>query len=411
MSELSQKQARMIIESVASNGTPPEYGIEFFTAGLDDYLSVMKEDYLESYIADGGSAFKLVVGVYGGGKTHFLYNVRNLAWRHNYVVSYVSLSQTESPFHQLNAVYAAIARGLTHPLSADELLNGYSKGIQSFLRREYNLRYEDYIVRGLPDHDVSNKILRDIDAQDLESISFGKAIVAAFRALSRNQEEAFQTICQWLSGEAYQSSIHKQYGILEKIDKTTAFKMIRSLATWIHHLKYNGLVILLDEAERVPSLSTKQRDQHLSNLREVIDACGQTNFQRVLMLYAVPDENFLDGATQAYEALNQRLATVFEVMNPYGVKIKLDDMESDDERIRFLEEVGRRLADVFTVANNCEFEEASLKKTILAAAEFANTQRFADSGYKRLFVQKLIRGLQYLRRMKEAPTVADFQGW
>ncbi len=411
MNELTQKQARIIIESVASNGTPPEYGIEFFTAGLDDYLSVIEQDYLDSYIADGGSAFKLVVGVYGGGKTHFLYNVRNLAWRHNYVVSYVSLSQTESPFHQLNTVYSAIARGLTHPLNDDELLNGYTKGIASFLRREYKIRYADYIARGLPDHDVSNKVLRDVDARDLESISFSKAVVAASQALARNQEDAFQTICQWLSGEAYQSSIHKQYGILEKIDKATAFKMIRSLSAWIHHLKYKGLVILLDEAERVPSLSTKQRDQHLSNLREVIDACGQTNFQRVLMLYAVPDENFLDGATQAYEALNQRLATVFETMNPYGVKIKLDDMEADEQRFKFLQEVGDKLARVFSVANNCQFEEEALQETILAAAEYANTQRFADSGYKRLFVQKLIRGLQYLRRAKAAPTIADFQSW
>src|SRR5690242_2718169 len=129
MNELTQQQADMIIRSVASTGTPPEYGIEFFTAGLKEYLDVIEEDYLDNYIAGGGSAFKLVVGVYGGGKTHFLYNVRNLAWRHNYVVSYVSLSQTESPFHQLNTVYSAIVRGLTHPLNDDELLNGYTKGI------------------------------------------------------------------------------------------------------------------------------------------------------------------------------------------------------------------------------------------------------------------------------------------
>ena len=48
----------------------------------------------------------------------------------------------------------------------------------------------------------------------------------------------------------------------------------------------------------------------------------------------VPDESFLEGRTNVYEALNQRLATVFEnELNPTGVKI---DLENPDTTKRIL---------------------------------------------------------------------------
>jgi hypothetical protein len=134
MNELKPQVARRIIDTVGANGIPPQYGFQFFTAGLEPYLSVIEEEYLASFIKQGGSAFKMVVGVYGGGKTHFLYCVRDIAWNHNFAVSYVSLSPGESPFHKLELVYSAIVRNIVAPLTADELLSGYEPGIGAFLR-------------------------------------------------------------------------------------------------------------------------------------------------------------------------------------------------------------------------------------------------------------------------------------
>lgn len=50
-------------------------------------------------------------------------------------------------------------------------------------------------------------------------------------------------------------------------------------------------------------------------------------------LLRVPDLSFLDGRAQVYEALRQRLSTVFEEVNPTGVRIDLDD-NADDETSR-----------------------------------------------------------------------------
>jgi len=408
MNGLDPKIARRIIDTVGANGIPPEYGFQFFTAGLDPYLSVIEDEYLSTFITQGGSAFKMVVGEYGGGKTHFLYCVRDLAWKNNFVVSYVSLSPGESPFHRLESVYRAIVKGIAAPLTPDELLSGYERGIVSFLRSWFSTKYQEVSDKGLSRDELREALLNQVESiQGIESISFAKAVKSAFRARLNKQEEEFVNICQWLSGEGYDRRTHGRYGILQRIDRTTAFPMIRSLVQWIREIGYSGLVILLDEAERLSSLSTKQSEQHLNNLREVIDECGHTNFQGVMIFYAVPDENFLEGRAHIYEALKQRVATFFDTPNTTGVKIELGKLST--EPIVFLEQVGDKLKQIYEVAYDHRFDRAASKETIRNIAKAAYEQRFGDIGYKRLFVQKAIQGLHFLKRNGHPPTPRDLQ--
>jgi hypothetical protein len=179
--------------------------------------------------------------------------------------------------------------------------------------------------------------------------------------------------------------------------------MLRSLAQWIREIGFAGLVVLLDEAERVPSLASKQREHHLSNLRELIDECGQTAMHGTMVFYAVPDESFLEGRTQVYEALRQRVATVFDAFNPTGVKVELERVVG--EPIPFLRDVGLKLAHVYEIAYELSFAAPDRDLAIERVAEFSFGQRFGDIGYKRLFVQKLVFALHQLRVSGEVPTV------
>lgn len=407
--DIDPKLARRIIDNLGGSGQPPEFGVQHFTVGLDPYLDVIKEEYLSTFIKDGGSVFKLVVGIYGGGKTHFLYTVRDLAWEQNYAVSYVSLkSSGESPFHKLELVYKAIANGILPPLSPTELNLEEMKGFSSFLKSWYGDRRSRYQEQGMS-LDAAKEIIRgDIKQIDnISSISFKNAVVHALKALVNEQETAFDKICQWLQGENFDRRQHSVYGITQKIDRTTAFTMIRSLGQVIRQMGYSGLVVLLDEAERVPSLSTKQREQHLSNLREVIDECSQSAFQGMMIFYAVPGDNFLDGQTQVYEALNQRLSTRFQDFNPTGVRIELEKLV--EEAIDFLHQVGERIALVYDAAYKTDLPQEQVEKIIDEIARWAYEERFADDGYKRLFVQKLIPGLNFLRVRKTVPEMKDLE--
>ncbi len=398
MTQIDAIAARRIIEVVGSSGQPPEWGLNLFTSGLDDYLSVLEEDYFSTYIKDGGASFKMVVGAFGGGKTHSLYCVRELAWRYNYLVSYCPLSPDESPFHKLEMVYKSIVDNLMLPVGPGEVAGGVSKGLDLFLREQHRLFTEG--LSSVSDghgpamaEAFEERIEKSLTG--IENINFLRAIEGAMKALFDKRKEDYRNILQWLTASGYDRHTHRSYGILEPVRRAQAFSMIRSLTQWVMNLRYNGLVILFDEAEQVPSLTSKQRDLLLSNLREIIDQCGHANFPGVMIFYAVPNEALFEGRSAVYEALKQRIATVFDLYNPSGVKIYLDNLEVEASGL--LEDIGRKLYRIYVIAFPSDVPQATVEETNRHLASAALEERFGDIGYKRLFVQAAIRAFHSLR--------------
>ena len=388
--------ARKIIEIVGGQGNPPEYGFQYFTAGLDNYLRTIDEDYLGSFVKDGGSAFKMVIGVYGGGKTHFLYCIREIAWNYDYIASYIVLSPEQTPFYKLEQVYRTIASNLIYPQTPEELLSGYDRGIEAVIKAWYSRKYQEMAGK-LPEEVISQELNAYASALGpYESTSFRNAVKGAFLSLTERRDDDFTLIIQWLEGENPPKNLLKDFKIFEKIDKSTAFKMIRSLVQWVRDIGYAGIVVLMDEAEQTPSMTTKQKAALLSNMRELIDECGHTNFRNAMWFYAVPDENFLEGRTQVYEALRQRLSSVFDAeTNPTGVKIYLEETSADP--IELLTDIGRKLSTIYEVAYSVKFETGALDETIVDIAKAAY-ERKLEIGYKREFVKNVIEALHRLRK-------------
>jgi len=393
---LNSNTARNIIEIVGGQGNPPEYGFQYFTAGLDIYLNTIEEEYLKSFIKDGGSAFKMIIGIYGGGKTHFLYCIRESAWKYDYITSYITLSPEQTPFHKLEQVYRAIVANLVYSQTHEELLSGYDRGIEAAIKKWYSEKYQELSAKLTGD-----AVLRELNtyASSLgpyESTSFRNAVKEAFIALAEKREEDFTLIMQWLKGENPPKNMLKNFKIFEKIDKSTAFKMIRSLVQWIREIGYSGLIVLMDEAEQTPSMSSKQKSLLLQNLRELIDECGHANFKSTMWFYAVPDENFLEGRAQIYEALRQRVSTVFDTeINPTGVKIYLENIPI--EPLELLKEIGNKLARIYEIAYNMRFNTDKLEKAVENIAEATYEKKF-EIGYKRLFVKSMITACNILKR-------------
>jgi len=52
---------------------------------------------------------------------------------------------------------------------------------------------------------------------------------------------------------------HARFQILDRIDSTTAFPMIRSTIQWTKSIGYSGLIVLLDETELKSSMTGKDK--------------------------------------------------------------------------------------------------------------------------------------------------------
>ncbi|MGD0818828.1 MAG: BREX system ATP-binding domain-containing protein [Methanomassiliicoccales archaeon] len=406
--ELSQVVARRIIETLGNSGTPPEYGFQYFTEGIDPYLVVIDQEYFHSFIEVGGSAFKMVVGIYGGGKTHFLYCVRELGWKHDFISSYIVLSPDRTPFHKLELVYNEIVANLIYSQSPEQLLSGYDRGIQAVIERWYKDKVEEF-SQGKPGDAITQDLLDYANSiGPYDSTSYKNALKHAFISLATKNDATFELMIQWLKGETPKMAEMKRYGVSEKIDKGMAFKAIRSVVQWVKEIGYSGLIVLLDEAEQSGSLTSKQKGQLYQNLRELIDECGHANFQGTMWFYAVPDVSFLEGRTLIYEALKQRLSTVFDPeLNPTGVKIMLEGPGVDPRPPNeILVAIGEKLAKVYEVGYDVKLDPQILGPSLAEIAEAAYSKKL-DTGYKRLFIQTAIRAFNTIKKTGKPVKPAD----
>ncbi len=388
--QIDQTLARIMINTIGGYGTPPEFGIEYYTVGLEPYLKVLEDDYFNFPGRQSISTFKLIVGNYGGGKTHFLYSIRNLAWKYNYATSYVSLSAIECPFDRLELVYKKIVSNICTPLAEKDMLGAYEIGIEALLRKWYNQVREE--------RDFISLI------KGLESISYANCIKGALSNLVADDEDGFLALIQWLKGEDIARELKLRYRISERIDRTSAFRMLRSLIQFINTIGYSGVIFLFDEAERGMSISSaRDKRRALDNLRQIVDECGNSRLPGAMFFYAVPDENLLlEGTGGVYEALRQRLRSSFTKINPVGVKIDLEKIEVAPEE--FLLRLGEKLARIFESAYDFEFDQNILSRSIKNIAGSALEMQMLDISYKRIFVVGMIEAFQRIRNFK---TVID----
>ena len=381
--DLDPKLAKVIIHKLGSSGTPPEVGVEYFNVGLEPYLNVIENEYLNDILKYNLSSFKLIVGNYGGGKSHFLYLIRDLAWKNNYVTSYVSLSATECPFDRLELVYRNIALNITPPLSTTEILKPWEVGIEALLRKWYEQVKEEKNFLSL--------------IKNLESTSFVNATKGALSGLSNDDEELFYSLAQWLKGEDISRDLKYKYRISERIDRTNAFRMLRSLVQFVNLIGYSGIIFLFDEAERGMSISSsRDRRRALDNLRQIIDECGNSKLPGAMFFYAIPDENLLlEGSGGVYEALNQRLRSSFTKVNPMGVKINLEDIGISPSE--FLKELGLKLAKIYEIAYFYDFNNKVLEESLRNIINVSLESQFLDVSYRRIFVIAVIEAFQRIK--------------
>lgn len=385
---LDRNLAKAIIHKLGSFGTPPEFGIEHFSVGVENYLRVIEDEYLKGILKFNLSSFKLITGNYGGGKTHFLYLVRDIGWRNNYVTSYVTLSPTECPFDRLELVYKRIVQNLRTPVRERQWDQPWDLGIDVLLKHWVGTA------------SGAGSILEQIRSYD--SSSFTNAVKAAVMNLLADNEDGFQEVIQWLKGEELPRELRLSYRISERVDRSNAFRMLRSLVQFVNSIGYAGLLLLFDEAERGMSISSaRDKRRALDNLRQLIDECGNARLPGAMFFYAIPDENLLlEGSGGVYEALKQRLRSSFTRINPMGVKIDLEDIGVNTHD--FLSTLGGKLAAVFEAAYECRLEperrDGSLKNMVETALEFQTL----DVSYRRIFVIGVIEIFHRLKAQTAA---------
>lgn len=388
---LTQPLARHIVEVLGSTGTPPARGVQHFNVGNRSLLEALDEYYLSSYLQNGGATFKLVVGDYGSGKSHFLYCLRDVAWSRGFAVAKVELSPIETPYNDQKAVYAAVARNLIWH-EDDEGLSDET-GLPRFLEGTLARVMGGDIELETINHPNYRGLMETLEASPIDAPAYKAAVLAYFEALVRDQPDRQDSLQRWLLGEdttPNDTKILRDVGVTGRITRPNAFRMLRSLAQTVRALSYSGLLLLFDEVDRMSSIGGKAEKLATDNLREVIDRC-QGELPGAMFVYAVPPQ-FLSDVVPRYPALQQRVRSPgrFSRSNHFSPQISLERLDLAEEEL--MPAIGDKLVPIFETAFDVQFD-AALQHDNAAMLARAARDVFLDVSHRRLFIKAFVTEL------------------
>ncbi|MBX3052114.1 MAG: DUF2791 family P-loop domain-containing protein [Caldilineaceae bacterium] len=391
MTTLSRPLARHIVEVLGSTGTPPARGVQFFNTGNLSLLDALDEYYLSSYLQDGGGTYKMVVGDYGSGKSHFLYCLRDRAWSKGFAVAKVDLSPVETPYNDQRLVYAAVARNLIWHEESDEISD--ETGLPRFLEGTL-----ERVLGGPPTlealtHPNYRGLVDTLESTAIDSLAYRAAVLAYFDARIRDFDERLDSLTRWLLGSATtpdDTKILREVGVTGKISRTNAFRMLRSLVQTIRALSYGGLILLFDEVDRMSSIGGKAEKLATDNLREVIDRT-RDDLPGAMFVYAVPPQ-FINDIVPRYPALQQRVRAPgrFSRANHFSPQIALDHLDLDENDL--LLAIGEKLIPIYETAFDAALDRPTQQANAVILANVARDV-FLDVSHRRLFVKAFITEL------------------
>jgi len=277
------KDKAIRVISALRKGTPPEEGVDLFSVGREQLLSYFEEKLIE--IKEYGVCdVKFISADWGHGKSHFLDLLRDLALRYNFVVSKVELHSREVPFDQLPIVIQRIMANISTP---EKRKNGLEALLDKWSVHN----------KSRNEHEIF-ELIKEIGIYS----EMRMKLVEYQRHFNREDGTEHQQCLQllkWFEGKETKSKTFKDVR-----------EYLHSFILLIRSLGYSGLVVMLDEAEAITSLSRiNKRDLANENIRQIIDNDHDT--QGFYFVFA-STPTFLSGederGAQSYPALWRRIS-------------------------------------------------------------------------------------------------------
>lgn len=341
--------AHAIIESLRRGATPRGF-VRKFSVGREDWLKPI-DTQLSGFLKHGGQVVRFICGAFGDGKTHFMSLIEDKAFDEGYAVSYLSCEF--APLNKYEIIYRKIMSNLS--------VKGSRDGLQELLNRWIKINNQKGREE-TPDPDfneerVHNYVLsKTTDLVEGMELNYANAISAYIKNYLIGDTEATNIILQWLYGEEVGKRPVKKFGIFTKIDKSNSGEMLGSTVKLLLGLGYSGLIILMDELDRIPIQRRDVRDVSYENLRQMLD--NTRNMKNVGFFGAITPILIVDGEKgfKSHDALWARVKPQINSNKPnyFGPIINLDKTPLSEEDLIAL---GRKVKEYHALAMDWEPEE------------------------------------------------------
>ena len=303
--QLRPRERDAIIQSLRA-GVTPRSGLQHIQVGRSKEIEALLKDI--ERIKENGSAFRLIIGEFGSGKSFFLQLIRMIALEKGLVTVHADLSP-DRRIHATGGQARSLYAELMHNLSTRTKPEG--NGLVSIVER--------FITEVRKEADKTSESVENIIAKRLNHLNefvggydFATVISLYWKGHENDNEQLKSDAIRWLRAEfTTRTDARKVLGVRNIIDDANFYDYLKLMSLFVKQAGYQGLLVNLDEMVNLYKLSSSQaRVSNYEQILRILNDCLQGSAQNIGFILGGTPEFLLDPrkGLYSYEALQSRLA-------------------------------------------------------------------------------------------------------
>lgn len=305
MSTIRPKDRDAVIQSLRA-GVVPRAGQHLIQVGRAGELEALLKDI--DRLADGGSAFRIVVGEYGAGKTFFLNLVRGIAMERKLVTMHADLNpdrRLHASGGQARSLYAELAKNMSTRTKPD------GGALQGIVEKFISQAKSEAKTRGVESEVVIREFLADL-TEMVNGYDFADVIAKYCQGFEQGNEQLKADAIRWLRGEfTTKTDARAALGVRTIIDDASVYDQLKLLSRFVRLAGFDGLMICLDELVNLYKLAnTQARNANYEQILRILNDSLQGSTEGLGFVLGGTPEFLMDTrrGLYSYPALQSRLA-------------------------------------------------------------------------------------------------------
>ena len=302
---LRPRERDALIQSLRA-GVTPLLGAKHIQVGRDAEIAALEKNL--DHIAEGGSAFRLVIGEYGSGKTFFMNLVRGAAMERQLVVAHADLNPSRrlhASGGEARSLYAELMKNMSTRTKSD------GGALQTVVEKFITTALAEARKAGSKPEDIIHERLGSL-SELVMGYDFATVIAAYWRAHETDDDTLKDNAIRWLRGEFNAKlDARRALGVREIISDAAVYDQLKLMAKFCRLAGYKGLLICLDELVNLYKLAnTQARNGNYEQILRILNDLEQGQAEGLGFVLGGTPEFLMDGRRGlfSYPALQSRLA-------------------------------------------------------------------------------------------------------
>ncbi|QCQ21264.1 ATP-binding protein [Desulfoglaeba alkanexedens] len=303
--KLRPRERDAIIQSLRA-GVTPRTGLQHIQVGRVKEVEALLKDI--ERVVDGGSAFRLIIGDFGSGKSFFLQLIRIIALEKGLVTIHADLApdrRIHATGGQARNLYAELMRNLSTRTKPDG--NAITSVVEKFITEaRKRAKATDQKVNAVIESRL-NSLTELVGGYD-----FAKVISAYWQGHKEEDEQLKVDAVRWLRGEfSTKTDARQALGVRSIVTDSSIYDHLKLVSLFVRQAGYGGLLVMLDEMVNLYKLSSKKaRVSNYEQILRMLNDCLQGSAEHIGFLFGGTPDFLYDPRKGlfSYEALQSRLA-------------------------------------------------------------------------------------------------------